>query len=172
VGVSTKSTLSELEIDNFPFVIDLKSKGIIPVYDRVEFVISYEDNGVLRKIRRAEQNIIVNIINTKLRKALRKIVNDNNGSVISTTFKELIGCSLSLIVDKITGVIDESLNGNLDSFNNFNRKTTSTFNKSKSFSDVQAIPNINCGQCFCVADKGCGYCYHKECVLYPGGFPC
>jgi hypothetical protein len=102
---------------------------------------------VLRKIRRAEQNIIVNIINTKLRNALRKIVNDNNnGSVISTTFKELIGCSLSLIVDKITGVIDESLNG----------KSTSTFNKSKSFSDVQAIPNKNCGQCFCSIEKFCG----------------
>ena len=148
-GVSTKSSLSELEIDNFPFVIDLKSKGIIPVYDRVEFVISYEDNGVLRKIRRAEQNIIVNIINTKLRKALRTIVNDNNGSVISTTFKELIGCSLSLIIDKITGVIDESLNG----------KSTRTFNKHKSFSDVQAIPNTNCSQCFCALDKVCGCNY-------------
>ena len=102
---------------------------------------------MLRKIRRAEQNIIVNIINTKLRKALRKIVNDNNnGSVISTTFKELIGCSLSLIIDKITGVIDESLNG----------KSTRTFNKHKSFSDVQAIPNKNCGQCFCSIEKFCG----------------
>ena len=159
-GISTKDALSELELDEYPIVIDLKSNK--PAYDRIEFVASYEDNGVIKKVRRAAGNIIVSIINTRLRKALRQIVmnakNDtgDSASVITTTIKELIGTSVSVMVDDITGVIENALY-----LNDANMKK-GTFMSIKTYSSV-GIDRQDSGSCWCAIEKIIGCCNPNNC---------
>ena len=173
-GVSTNDALSELELDEYPIIIDLKSSK--PAYDRVEFVASYEDNGAIRKVRRATGDIIVNIINTRLRKALKKIVinansdNGDNGSVITTTIKELIGTSVSVIVDDITGVIESALHGNdtnilptdTNSSDNGANMKKGTFMSIKTYSGVSATCMVS-ATCWCGIEKIIGCCTTRFC---------
>lgn len=118
-----------------------------PQFTKLKFDISYEKDGIMKKIPKYVQDIILRVVNKKYYKALKIILKTvSEDKIIYTTLSQLLGTSVSEIVDQVTAAIEypgptnQSLYSNKKS-DHYSFLRSGTFNASKTYSNLSMTDN-------------------------------
>jgi len=108
-SISFTGVLTEAQVDSIPTMIHLGSS--IPSLESIRFDIEYNENGTRKRLPTWVTQIIVTVIEKIFVYEVKKELKLNNGDgVITKPLIELLGSSVSRIVDKIISIIGSASN--------------------------------------------------------------
>ena len=153
-AINFKGALSENDMDALPITVGFKYHD--PVFDFKEININYTKNGKVVAVPKQICKIISTIIKQKYTKATKNIIansNNNNNETVTTPLSELLGTSVSKIVDNVTSALETSPTLNYV-------KTYSTIGCTVPIADEGAwtAGSSTCSQCLTWWQEKCGCC--------------
>ena len=140
--------LSELELDDLVITIDLESYR--PQFSKLKFDISIEKDGKLIKIPKKIQDVILLVVNKKYYSALKEILKSNpEDKIIRTTLSQLLGTSVSEIVDEVTAVLDYPGSSDKNIYANkskdyYTKMASGTMGSEKTYSALEMVDETSC----------------------------
>lgn len=182
VGLFTKDTLSESEIDKIPININVNETTQIKSFGNIYFNIYFIKDGKMVITPTIMNKTIVNIIDIKYKREIRSIINDyvpdSKVSTIQKTLDEIEGKSISTIVDdnsskltKIYTYLDSSRNNDGNTYIDgtygyiklyqglaFGEFTDTQLQEGTSSIADTSCPTTNCKNCTCPNYPNCCGC--------------
>jgi hypothetical protein len=169
--IKFENNLSELELDNVDITIDLESHR--PQFTVLKFDISIEKDGKLIKIPKYIQDVILLVVNKKYYSALKEILKSNpEDKIIHTTLSQILGTSVSEIVDEVTAILEypgssnKKINAN-KSKDYYTKMASGTFGTAKAYSNFTTSDGCTISSGYCNNKYNCcggDECLNKKCV--------
>jgi len=154
-AINFKGALSENDMDALPITVGFKYHD--PAFNFKEININYTKNGKVVAVPKQICKIISTIIKQKYTKAIKNIIanSNNNNETVTTPLSELLGTSVSKIVDNVTSALETSITLNYV-------KTYSTIGFTVPIADegegAWTAGSSTCIQCLTWFQEVCGCC--------------